>query len=165
VVTGATRGAEVTTGAGRATGAPKELTMVDFICSGVTLTVAAVVTATGAAVTTGAAVVTGAGAAVVTTGANVVTGAGAAAVDDATVAVTAAGKTTAFAEAAVTPLLRADSVTGFSVKISTNLTSSGFSSGRGFLPGCTNFLSGLKKVLENLPSLRVGVAACTLASG
>merc|ERR1719228_1767537 len=141
-------------GAGRATGAPKELTMVDFICSGVTLTVAAVVTTTGAAVTTGATVVTGAGAAVVTTGATVVTGAGAAAVDGATVA-----------ETAVTPLLRADSVTGFSVKISTNLTSSGFSFGRGFLPGCTNFLSGLKKVLENLPSLRVGVAACTLASG
>jgi len=115
--------------AGLTTPAPKELTIEDFIWRGVTLTVETVVVTgafvvTGALVVTGAFVVTGAlvvtGAAVVT-GAFVVTGA-------AVVAITTVGTTTA-------PLRGASAVFGFSVKISTNFTSSGFSAGRGFLPG------------------------------
>jgi len=133
-------GAGVVT-AGLTTGAPKELTIEDFIWRGVTLTVETVVV-TGAFVVTGALVVTGAfevTGALVVTGAFVVTGAlvvtGAAVVTGAfvvtgaaVVAITAAGTTTA-------PLRGASAVFGFSVKISTNFTSSGFSAGRGFLPG------------------------------
>jgi len=109
-----------------------------------TRTGAAVVTGAGAAVV-GAAVVGAAAVGAAVVGAAVVGAAviGAAGAD---VVTTAAGKTTAFTGDAVTTLLRAASRTGFSVKISTNFTSSGFSLGRGFLPGCTSFLSGLKKV-------------------
>ena len=66
---------------------------------------------------------------------------------------TLAGRTTEFALLA--PLDLEDSTGGgFSVRIWTNLTSSGFSSGRAFFSGWCSFLVGRKKVSENLSAVR-----------
>ena len=66
---------------------------------------------------------------------------------------TLAGRTTEFALLA--PLDLEDSTEGgFSVRIWTNLTSSGFSSGRAFFLGWCSFLVGRKKVSENLSAVR-----------
>ena len=66
---------------------------------------------------------------------------------------TLAGRTTELARLA--PLDLEDSTEGgFSVRIWTNLTSSGFSSGRAFFSGWCSFLVGRKKVSENLSAVR-----------
>lgn len=70
---------------------------------------------------------------------------------------TLAGRTTELALLA--PLDLEDSTEGgFSVRIWTNLTSSGFSSGRAFFSGWCSFLVGRKKVSENLSAVRAGAA-------
>lgn len=70
---------------------------------------------------------------------------------------TLAGRTTELARLA--PLDLEDSTEGgFSVRIWTNLTSSGFSSGRAFFSGWCSFLVGRKKVSENLSAVRAGAA-------
>ena len=63
-----------------------------------------------------------------------------------------AGRTTELALLA--PLDLEASTEGFSVRISTNFMSLGFSSGRAFFFGWCNFLVGRKKVSENLSAVR-----------
>ena len=67
-----------------------------------------------------------------------------------------AGRTTEFSLLA--PLDLEDSTegftSGFSVRIWTKCTSSGFSSGRAFFLGWFSFLLGRKKVSENLSAVR-----------
>ena len=74
-----------------------------------------------------------------------------------------AGRTTELALLA--PLDLEASTEGFSVRISTNFTSSGFSSGRAFFFGWCNFLVGRKKVSENLSAVRALPCLVTVTEG
>ena len=137
-------------------GCPKELTTNDLIFKGVDGAGVVVVTflVVGALVVVGAAVVV-VNAVVVVDAAVVVVTAGVVSVT------TAAGRTTPFwavIELLLTTAVVAFSVTdttGFSVKISTNFTSSGFSgSTASFLPGLWNFLPVLNRGPKNCSAVK-----------
>ena len=153
-------GADDDTGAGAGdldteTGCPKLLTTKLLILNGAFVVVAgAFVVVVGALV-----VVVGALVVVVVGGGVVVVGAGAAVVVVGFSSTTAAGNTT--------PLVLMSTIfstvgaavvtgtTGFSVRISTNLTDSGASSGTGsFLPGLWNFLPVLNRGPKNCSAVR-----------